>query len=907
MKNRMMFAMWACFAIATSSIPGARAECTSGPVVVYKHSIEFKGVLYDNARNVSTWYYTVTSGKKPAISHVTFELICPDIQIVDAGMWDGTYPSPITHLYKAGLPEPGTFPAAPKGDPTTGVLGLKFDLGFNDNQTRNYYLTVNGTYAEGPMRVAIKGGNRYDLGSLCGPSADCDPHEVPLSSLGDRVWNDLNSNGIQDAGEPGVPGVAVRLLDASATVLSSTVTDASGLYLFDQLVDGQYYVAFVLPAGHVFTIKNAGSDPEKNSDADPVSGLSDLINLPLDTHRRDIDAGIIQSTAAIRMAKTGVFKPGTLDPWANCDVFGGASVFNALIFGDFEVVGGGDTEGRLAVGGHAIITGGYSVGQAVFGDPMPEYYGAQVDSFIVGGNLTDGVWGVNGNIVYGGERTGARRYMINGNVVRKQDPITFNGQGNVPYDGSGMNFAQMRTQLLARSAALAVLGDRGVTAKYRDPAPYGDLILTGNDDALNIFNITTVDWSMTSAQIRLTAPSNATVIINIHGAVAGITNASMLLTGVAREHVLIHYADATFIAAASFDFEGSVLALYANTEFSAGSINGRAVLGGQVLSKNGFEFHNFEFNGHICLDGQEDPTPPQIAYAFVVENIGALPLQNVVISDPLVPVSGGPITLAPGASNSTSFTATLVLDEALLAAGGFTNYALAVGYTADGRAVSASNSAVVIFPAAPTNEPPDPVDPEPWMKADFVVQSVELVPSPTLVATRFRAQVRVVNEGDIAGSPVSMAMWSSLSEWNSDPSEAPSQEIFDAVDMAPGEVRIYELGEFRAPDAVDTFHTIARVNRSRTTDEYSYGNNFGGVTYSLQPVLVEVLPAADGTVLLKWNSAEEYYYFVERANGLDQPYVDIADNLLATPPHNLFVDDEAPATPAYYRVWGYKR
>ena len=60
------------------------------------------------------------------------------------------------------------------------------------------------------------------------------------AAIGDRVWIDGNHNGIQDAGEPGVPGVGVQLKDAAGATIGHTVTDANGLYLFDRL-----------PAGHL--------------------------------------------------------------------------------------------------------------------------------------------------------------------------------------------------------------------------------------------------------------------------------------------------------------------------------------------------------------------------------------------------------------------------------------------------------------------------------------------------------------------------------------------------------------------------------------------------------------------------------------------------------------------------------
>src|SRR5262249_10276276 len=48
-----------------------------------------------------------------------------------------------------------------------------------------------------------------------------------LGSIGDFVWNDINHNGLQDAGEPGVQGVGVTLLDGSGNVLATTTTNSS--------------------------------------------------------------------------------------------------------------------------------------------------------------------------------------------------------------------------------------------------------------------------------------------------------------------------------------------------------------------------------------------------------------------------------------------------------------------------------------------------------------------------------------------------------------------------------------------------------------------------------------------------------------------------------------------------------
>ena len=62
------------------------------------------------------------------------------------------------------------------------------------------------------------------------------------STLGDRVWHDLDGNGEQNTGEPGLPGVTVQLLDAAGTVMATEVTDADGLYGFTGILAGTYTV-----------------------------------------------------------------------------------------------------------------------------------------------------------------------------------------------------------------------------------------------------------------------------------------------------------------------------------------------------------------------------------------------------------------------------------------------------------------------------------------------------------------------------------------------------------------------------------------------------------------------------------------------------------------------------------------
>jgi hypothetical protein len=65
------------------------------------------------------------------------------------------------------------------------------------------------------------------------------PPPPPPGCIGDTVYCDTNGNGVQDAGEAGIPGVTVVL---SGTVAASTTTDANGHYLFCNLPVGAYVV-----------------------------------------------------------------------------------------------------------------------------------------------------------------------------------------------------------------------------------------------------------------------------------------------------------------------------------------------------------------------------------------------------------------------------------------------------------------------------------------------------------------------------------------------------------------------------------------------------------------------------------------------------------------------------------------
>ena len=123
---------------------------------------------------------------------------------------------------------------------------------------------------------------------------------APLGQIGDRVWFDSNNNGLQDAGEQGVPGVTVSLLNSTGTVIATTVTDGDGIYKFVNLADATYSVKFSnLPAGFNFSPKDQGANDAIDSDADPVTGITGTYTIVGGSSNMTVDAGIYSTRAAL--------------------------------------------------------------------------------------------------------------------------------------------------------------------------------------------------------------------------------------------------------------------------------------------------------------------------------------------------------------------------------------------------------------------------------------------------------------------------------------------------------------------------------------------------------------------------------------------------------------------------------
>ncbi len=118
------------------------------------------------------------------------------------------------------------------------------------------------------------------------------------ATIGNFTWVDTNGNGQQDAGEPGLPNVTVRLYNAASNVIGTTTSSTSGAYAFTNLMPGTYFVGFTAPAGYLLTTPNVGSDL---TDSDPLAGTYRTVAFALGSGEINttVDAGFYQSSSSI--------------------------------------------------------------------------------------------------------------------------------------------------------------------------------------------------------------------------------------------------------------------------------------------------------------------------------------------------------------------------------------------------------------------------------------------------------------------------------------------------------------------------------------------------------------------------------------------------------------------------------
>jgi hypothetical protein len=103
---------------------------------------------------------------------------------------------------------------------------------------------------------------------------------VGVVSLGSFIWEDLNGDGVQDVGEPGIEGATVALLvedannpgtfipaeDIDGNPVADQTTLADGLYFFDNLPEGDYRIVVTPPTGYLAGPVQNDTDDDDTAD-----------------------------------------------------------------------------------------------------------------------------------------------------------------------------------------------------------------------------------------------------------------------------------------------------------------------------------------------------------------------------------------------------------------------------------------------------------------------------------------------------------------------------------------------------------------------------------------------------------------------------------------------------------------
>ncbi|MCI5165216.1 MAG: DUF11 domain-containing protein, partial [Candidatus Electrothrix sp. GM3_4] len=119
-----------------------------------------------------------------------------------------------------------------------------YALASGESLTLTFNVTVNDPFPTGQSNITNIAEATSSEVTIPETASVTDPVVIApdeLAIVGDRIWFDLNNNGVVDVGESGIAGVAVTLKDEFGTPVMTAVTDSDGFYTFDGVSPGNDY------------------------------------------------------------------------------------------------------------------------------------------------------------------------------------------------------------------------------------------------------------------------------------------------------------------------------------------------------------------------------------------------------------------------------------------------------------------------------------------------------------------------------------------------------------------------------------------------------------------------------------------------------------------------------------------
>lgn len=141
----------------------------------------------------------------------------------------------------------------------------------------------------------------------------CAPDAGSSASISGQVWEDVDGDGIQEAGDNGIANAYVLLYDENGYVVGTTTADANGNYTFADVLPGNYNLVFANPDITVYLYMSpanqAGSTEATDSDQASETyvgpelrgATSFLITLTAGNNVTDVDAGFSTNTLPIEL------------------------------------------------------------------------------------------------------------------------------------------------------------------------------------------------------------------------------------------------------------------------------------------------------------------------------------------------------------------------------------------------------------------------------------------------------------------------------------------------------------------------------------------------------------------------------------------------------------------------------
>ncbi|MEZ5343682.1 MAG: SdrD B-like domain-containing protein, partial [Acidimicrobiales bacterium] len=268
-----------------------------------------------------------------------------------------------------------------------------------------------GTYTVDESQPTGYGDGGEDAGSLGGTVTDDQIADIALpaftdsidndfdetrGSIAGTVFHDLNDDGLQDGGEPGISGVTVTLTgtdDLGNAVSLTTTTDVDGNYGFDDLISGTYIVNETQPVPYNDGIDTAGTSA--GDDAAVNDEISAIVLAP-GVNATGYDFGEV-GTVLTGMVWLDTNGDGVIDA-EEANRLGGVVITLLDAAGDVVATTTTDVDGSYAFG--QLVAGDYTIVQG-----QPDLYGTTTPNSLavsvpVGG-LTDNDFGEQGGLIEG--------------------------------------------------------------------------------------------------------------------------------------------------------------------------------------------------------------------------------------------------------------------------------------------------------------------------------------------------------------------------------------------------------------------------------------------------------------------------------------------------------------------------